>query len=93
MISLSTHFVDNWRIRVGGADPAPSTVQGILHDSVRVCRGFALAQHEPFSHSLAIYWHPELNLILKVDDLTNVAVSVFTPQMPGRGRRPPCARN
>ena len=74
---LSKHFCENWASRVGGT-PTPEMVDQIIAGSVWVQRQARVRCSDGTVHStLAIYWHPELNVIIKTDPSTNVAVTVL----------------
>ena len=79
-MQLSKHFCDNWRRRVGG-EPLEDTVRAIIHNSIRLqeCRVFLLDTGRPYKR-LALYWHPELDLVISVDTCREVAVSVLSRQ-------------
>ena len=83
MIRLSRHFVNNWKMRVGG-DPDPAEITRMLADSIRVqpCRNLQRLNGELY-RQLAIYWIPERDIIIKVDDFYGTAVTVMT----GNGRK------
>lgn len=78
-VTLSEHFKKNWRRRVGGGDPDPADVRRILKESIKVqpCRQLCRVDGRPF-RQLAIYWHPERCLIIKIDSISRVAVSLLT---------------
>lgn len=78
MIELTKHFVENWEKRVGGI-PTPETIAAVIRQSVRVqhCSDFDLADGSRF-RMLATYWHPELSLILRIDNIEGKAVSVLS---------------
>lgn len=75
---LSKHFCENWENRVGNW-PTVKTVCSIIKQSVRVQVGRELKDLDgtPF-RMLAIYWHPELDIIVKIDRVKNTAVTVLT---------------
>jgi len=79
-MQLSKHFCDNWRIRVGG-EPLEPTVKAIIEESVPLqdCRVFQLEDGRPYKR-LALYWHPDWDLVISVDTCRNVAVSVLSRQ-------------
>ncbi|MBW1666740.1 MAG: hypothetical protein JRJ66_01575 [Deltaproteobacteria bacterium] len=85
MITLSKHFIENWRARVGN-EPSPELVQGIMQYGVIVLKPRVLMTPEgkPFKQ-LGIYWDPELQVIVKIDEFKGRAVSVLAPKN-GRGK-------
>jgi hypothetical protein len=77
---LSEHFVENWKLRVGTV-PTEPLVTRILEDSVMVQKCFDVPQGNGVRRRmLAIYWHPVLDLILKIDEIRQVAVTVLSKQ-------------
>jgi hypothetical protein len=74
-LSLSRHFCEKWEKRVGNL-PTVLAVKKYIYESVRVqdCRDLKKCNGENF-RMLAIYWHPELDLVMKVDHINNRAVS------------------
>ncbi len=82
---LSRHFVHNWRLRVGG-EPSLETVRQVVRDSVKVqhCKDLVDAAGQ-VCRQLAIYWHPELQIIITVDHISEMAVSVLSRHNDTRG--------
>lgn len=77
-MQLSKHFIDNWQKRVGSW-PTEACVDQIIAQSVRVQPSKDLHEHDgAHFRMLSIYWHPELDLILKVDDYRGMAVTVLS---------------
>lgn len=76
-LKLTDNFCKNWQQRVGNY-PTPEAVKKYLSESVRVqpCRDLKECDGAHF-RMLAIYWHPELDLVMKVDSVNNRAVSVL----------------
>jgi len=75
---LSEHFKANWRKRIGN-EPQVEVVRNIMRYGVIVQKPLRLMtlDGKPFTQ-LGIYWSPELNLIVTVDEYKYVAVSVLT---------------
>ena len=67
MVVLSEHFKENWRARVGN-EAHPQVVERIMRDGVIVQypRQVRTPEGVPFV-VLAIYWDPELDIVVKVD--------------------------
>ena len=78
MMCLSQHFCENWEKRVGN-QPTVKLVLDIIRQSVRVQCGRELKDLDdtPF-RMLAIYWHPDLDIIVKIDRVKNMAVTVLS---------------
>ncbi len=78
MMLLSKHFCENWEARVGNW-PTEKMVRSIIKQSVRVQVGRELKDLDgtPF-RMLAIYWHPDLDIVVKIDRVKNTAVTVLT---------------
>ena len=77
-LTLTKHFVQRWMERVGNW-PTTEAVQHFMRQSVRVqpCRDL-LCQDGRNYRVLAIYWHPDLDLVIKVDTVDWAAVTVMT---------------
>jgi hypothetical protein len=80
-LKLSKTFCEIWR-RHSGRWPTVETVSRILAESKKVqrCKDLKQPDGKPF-RLLAIYWHPKLNLIIKIDQIKNTAVTVISPKM------------
>ena len=78
MLSLSQHFCENWERRVGNR-PTTEMVHRILKEGVRIQIGRELKDLDgtPF-RMLAIYWHPDLDIVVKIDRVKNMAVTVLS---------------
>jgi len=74
---FTKHFEENWLARVGNY-PTKDTVSAIIHKSMRVqgCREVIL-DGKPW-RVLAIYWHPELDIVIKIDPIDNCCVTVMS---------------
>jgi len=66
---------------VGGDVPSPDTLSRLIRESV-----FCQKQRDLFTprgvryRVLAVYWHPERDLVIKVDESACLAVTVLTPE-------------
>jgi hypothetical protein len=80
---LSKHFIINWRQRVSGYLPTPDQVADIVKESVRIQHGHDVmaGPRGGFFRVLAIYWDPSRDIIIKVDQAKNVAVTVMTSRL------------
>lgn len=76
-LTFTHHFIDNWRERVGG-EPLPGTVRHIIQTSVRIQKSVYVRKDGDPWRVLAIYWHPDLDLVIKLDPIDNVAVTVMS---------------
>ena len=76
--TLTKHFKQRWLERVGNW-PTAVAVQHFIDQSVCVqrCRDFIRPDGRPY-RVLAIYWHPELDLVIKADDFDRTAVTVLS---------------
>jgi hypothetical protein len=98
---LTRHFSQRWQERVGNYPTAEAIADYIRH-SVRVqgCEDLTRKNGTPF-RMLAIYWHPALDLVIKVDGIRNAAVTVLSmenwryghPDMSGVGIAGPGPEN
>ncbi|MEW6670198.1 MAG: hypothetical protein AB1427_00760 [Thermodesulfobacteriota bacterium] len=77
-LSLTRHFEQRWLERVGNW-PTPEAINHYLAHSVQVqwCEDFVRPDGTPF-RMLAIYWHPELDIVMKIDQVERVAVTVLS---------------
>lgn len=74
---LSKHFIENWRVRVGG-EPTPETVRAVIAGSIQIQKQTVIRRVDGSSFAtLSIYWQPELGLIVKTDDRQRIAVTVM----------------
>jgi len=75
---LTRHFSQRWQERVGNW-PTPEAIANYIRHSVRVqgCEDLTRKNGTPF-RMLAIYWHPALDLVIKVDGVRNAAVTVLS---------------
>jgi hypothetical protein len=75
---LTRHFSQRWQERVGNW-PTPEAIADYIRHSVRVqgCEDFTRKDGSSF-RMLAIYWHPALDLVIKVDGIRNAAVTVLS---------------
>ena len=77
-MQLSKHFVENWQRRVGSW-PTEALIDQIIAQSVPVQPSRNLREHDGgHFRMLSIYWHPELDLVLKIDDYRGMAVTVLS---------------
>ncbi len=79
-MKLSKHFIENWKTRVG-REPNAFFVRRIIRESVRAQHGHDVCDIKSgrmLFRVLAIYWHPGLDLIIKVDQTEGVAVTVLS---------------
>ena len=83
MLSLTGHFKDNWRERVGGEPPEPHAVEAIIMESIYLqpCFRYIRLEDGKIDKTLAIYWHPGRNLVIKVDRYKKTAVTVLSPKV------------
>jgi hypothetical protein len=75
---LTRHFSQRWQERVGNY-PTVEAIANYIRHSVRVqgCEDLTRKDGSPF-RMLAIYWHPALDLVIKVDGIRNAAVTVLS---------------
>ena len=77
---LSRHFCERWEERIGGPVPPPEEVEEMVrrHDTkwLQKCRNLYTSRGRPY-RVLALYWIRDRNIIIKVDEKRNRAVSVM----------------
>lgn len=83
-LKLTKHFRERWFERVG-SHPTEAAVMAFIAGAIKVQdgRNVKLADGSD-CRILAIFWHPELDLMIKVDEVANRAVTVMTPACWGR---------
>lgn len=91
MVVLSKHFEERWRERVG-TEPSPNIVHEIVRDPrtvrVQACRDLRRPCGTHFRQA-AVYWSPVLDVIVKIDEFSNRAITVLEKHMnkPTGGKR------
>lgn len=77
-VILTKHFTERWMQRVGNW-PTQAAVMHFLRNSVRIqtCKELLCQDGTPH-RVLAIYWHPDLDLVMKVDTTNWTAVTVMS---------------
>lgn len=77
-LTLTRHFEKRWLAQVGNW-PTVEAITHYLAHSVQVqwCEDFIRLDGTPF-RMLAIYWHPELDIVMKIDQIERVAVTVLS---------------
>jgi hypothetical protein len=88
---LSPHFVERWEERVGGV-PGIEMVRTIMNDSAPIIDCIEFRDRcGTWRCQPAIYWHPDLQLVLKIDHTNGRAISVMSrDEWLKRVRRRPC---
>ena len=82
---LSRHFCENWAARVGGT-PSAELVEKIIADGIRVQTGQLMRDYRGNNtNTLSIYWAPELDVVVKIDQFSRTAVSVLSGAMKKKG--------
>ena len=83
---LTKHFIDRWCDRVKKPVPDSSEVEAMINDAVCLqrCRDFFTPRGIKVK-ILGLYWVPHENVVLKIDDKNNMAVTVLTPDMTDDG--------
>ncbi len=83
-LTLSKHFLQRWQERVGNW-PTLDAVRHYLEHSIVVQRGVSLVTFNGGHHTvLALYWNPDIDTVIKVDTVRNVAVTVYSRDMADR---------
>jgi hypothetical protein len=86
MVVLSKHFEQRWRERVG-TEPSPSVIQEIIDDPktvrIQACRDLQRPCGGWFRQA-AVYWSPALDVIVKIDEYRNRAITVLSKDMRGK---------
>lgn len=81
-MKLSKHFIDRWSERVKTPVPGPSQIESMINEGVFLQRSRDFFTPRGIRvRVLGLYWVPHENLVLKIDDKNNTAVTVLTPDM------------
>ena len=81
-MKLSDHFIDRWCERVKRPVPDSAEVENMINDGIFLqrCRDYYTSRGVRV-RIMGLYWVPHENLVLKIDDKRNKAVTVLTPDM------------
>ena len=78
LTELTKHFVQRWQERVGGV-PNLMMVKAIMDESAPILNCIEFRDRCGFRRCQpAIYWHPDLQLVLKIDHVSGAAISVMS---------------
>ena len=67
-VTLTRHFEQRWMERVGNW-PTPDAIAHYISQSVKIQTHQTLILEDGLPHQVpAIYWHPELNIVMLVDE-------------------------
>lgn len=81
-MKLTTHFDERWRERVGEVAPSTREVDQLIKESIQLQQPRVLFTPRGIRYNvLAIYWHPERQMVFKVDGVRKRAVTVLTPKL------------
>lgn len=81
---LSIHAEEMWRKRVGDPIPGPDELVAMLSEAVRIQKATDLFTARGFRvRILALYWHPDHGVVLKVDPDRDKVVTVLSPAVAG----------
>jgi len=93
MVKPTTHFNEQWEAWVREPLPSVEELNQMIEEAVY------LQQHRDLYNAsgrrrriLAVYWHPERQIALKVDQQRNKVVTVLTPEARGE-RKTPSSKN
>jgi len=78
MLSLTTHFEERWKERVGEPVPTAREVEAMIRESAKIqkCQDLLTIRGRQI-RALALYWHKESGLIFKVDEKRKKVVTVL----------------
>ena len=80
-MQLSQHFRDRWEERVGKPIPSPEEAEKMIRQhgvrGLQECRDLYTTRGYQY-RVLALYWIKERGIVIKVDEIKNVAVTVIT---------------
>jgi hypothetical protein len=80
-MQLSRHFRERWEERVGEPIPPPEEVEKMIRQHgirwLQKCRDLYTTKGNRY-RVLALYWIKERGIVIKVDEIKNVAITVIT---------------
>ena len=80
-MQLSRHFRERWEERVGEPIPSPEEIEKLIRRQdtkwLQKCRDLYTSRGRKY-RVLALYWIKERNMVIKIDEKNNVAVSVMS---------------
>jgi hypothetical protein len=81
-LRLTTHFDERWEERVGAERPTPKEVAALIGESIQLQKPRDLFTPRGYRFRvMAVYWHPGRQIVIKVDERNNRAVTVLTPKV------------
>ena len=83
MISLSQHFKERWVELVDAPLPSGADLERWINTSVRLQRhrDVRTRQGVLLYRALAMYWNPEIDVVVKIDARSRTAVTVASPKL------------
>lgn len=83
MIRLSEHFKARWAELVDAPLPSEADVERWINTGVRLqrYRDVMTRQGVLLYRALAMYWNPEINVVVKIDAKNRTAVTVASPKL------------
>ena len=84
-VMLTKHFMERWMERVGNW-PTQEGIAHFIRHSVKVQGGMNVVKDGKPFRLLAIYWHPDLDIVIKVDEDRWAAVTVLSRELWTKGR-------
>lgn len=87
-LKLTKHFQDQWRAYFNEKPPTIRQIMAIIGQSVWLQKCRLLLEPDGRQYKLlGTYWHPDRNLVIKIDWLEERVVTVITPKSKGKDRR------
>jgi hypothetical protein len=81
-MKLSKHFIKRWEERVGQPLPAPKEIKRMIRCAIWLQKDQVLYSTKGLRYKIpALYWVPDKNIVLKVDEKTKTVMTVITPDI------------
>ena len=78
-MNISRHFKERWLERIGGPVPTARAVKRMIRGAIVLQKDSTFRTNRERYKWPAMYWVPERQLILKVDEERQIAITVITP--------------
>jgi len=89
VLRKSAHFDQRWREEIGGTPPSAAELNAMMSECVLLQKYRDVTSKRGRAMKImALYWHPDRKLVLKVDLKTRKIVTVYTRYTKENAERP-----
>jgi len=81
---LSKHFIQRWEERVQQPIPTPADIKRMLKHAIWLQKDNVFFSGKNRYKTPALYWVPDKNIVLKIDEKSKTVMTVITRDMYGR---------